>query len=53
MLSFMFCTFTFDKGLDFWSGLLVLNFTAAVGVFTGLFFLWFNSVVCLMLRLFR
>ena len=31
MLSF---TFTFDRGLRFWSGLLVLKFTAAVGVFT-------------------
>ena len=31
----MFCTF--DRGLLFWSGLLVLKFTAAVGVFTCFF----------------
>ena len=30
----MFCTFTFDRGLRFGSGLLLLKFTAAVGVFT-------------------
>ena len=30
----MFCTLTFDRGLRFGSGLLVLKFTAAVGVFT-------------------
>ena len=34
MLSFMFCIFTFGRELRFWSGLLVLKFTAAVGVFT-------------------
>ena len=30
----MFCTSTFDRGLRFCSGLLILKFTAAVGVFT-------------------
>ena len=34
----MFCTFTFDRGLPFLSGLLVLKFTAAVGVFTWAYF---------------
>ena len=32
----MFCTFTFDRGLRFWSDLLVLKFTAAVGFSRGL-----------------
>ena len=34
MLSFYVLHFTFDRGLCFWSGLLVLKFTVAVGVFT-------------------
>ena len=37
----MFCTFTFDRGLRFWSGLLVLKFTAAVGAFTWAYFACF------------
>ena len=40
MLSFYVLHFSFDRGLRFWNGWLVLKFTAAVGVFTGsLFFL--------------
>ena len=39
MLSFYILHFTFDRGLRFWSGLLVLKFTAAVGVFTCAYFL--------------
>ena len=35
----MFCIFTCDRGLRFWSGLLVSKFTAAVGVFTWAYFL--------------
>ena len=40
MLSFCVLHFNiFDRGLRFWSGLLVLKFTAAVGVFTWAYFL--------------
>ena len=41
----MFCTFTFDRGLRFRSGLLALNFTASVGVFTWLIFKSFFFVL--------
>ena len=41
---FMFCTFTFDRRLRFWSGLLVLEFTAAVGVFTWTYSNWTRPI---------
>ena len=50
----MFGTFTFDRGLRFWSGLLVLKFAVAVGVFTwhGLIWYWYQLVLCLMFGFF-
>ena len=44
----MFCTFTFDRGLRFWNGLLELKFTAAVGVLTwASFILFFEQMAVL------
>ena len=37
----MFWTFTFDRGLHFWSGLLVLKFTALLGFSRGLIAIFF------------
>ena len=39
----MFCTVTSDRRLRFWSGLLILKLTAAVGVFTCFLILVFSN----------